>query len=151
MNGDESAPASSATTPALLAGVPGVAGATLATCGAACAGACASPFLGFIGLSSSGAAVLSWAGWLRPLFFLVSAVSVGIAFHRVYRRGPGHPGRSSRFIDSRGFVWLMAVVTLALFALPPGSALLQAAPHAPCPRPCSKADCPARTNPRNPP
>jgi hypothetical protein len=134
----------SATTPAILAGVPGLAGAALATCGTACAGACAPPLLGLLGLSSSGAAVLSWAGWLRPGFLAVSAISLAIAFHRAYRRGRGATGPTS-FIASRRFVWLMAAVTLALFALPYAARSAQQEAPSPCATPCSTTDCPPRT------
>jgi hypothetical protein len=141
---------SRATAPAILAGVPGVAGAALVTCGTACAGACAPPILGLLGLSSSGAALLSWMGWLRPAFFAVSAISLGVAFHRAYRRSPGAT-RATPFVASRGFVWLMAAVTLALFALPYAApAAQQETTPSPCTTPCSKTDCPLQTKaPRN--
>jgi hypothetical protein len=126
-----------ASTPALLSGVPGVAGAALATCGSACAGACAPSLLGVLGLSGSGA-VLSWVGWLRPVFILVSAVSLGLAFYRAYRRSPPpSSGGPRRFVQSRRFVWMMTAVTLCLFALPYGVRILHAAPPpSPCAKPC---------------
>jgi hypothetical protein len=133
----ETRDAPSAGTAALLAGIPGMAGAALGTCGAACAGACGPSLLGVLGLSSSGAAALSWTGWLRPLFFAVSALTLAVAFYRAYRRKP--PAHGTRaFSDSRAFVWLMAAITLALFAAPYGSRLLQAAPSSPCDHPCPR-------------
>ena len=137
---------SSSVTPALVAGIPGAAGAVAATCGTACAGACAPPLLGLLGLSGSSAALGAVGGWLRPVLFAVSMVALGLAFRRAYRRAPSSTGAargSGRFRDSRGFVWLMALVCLALFGLP---YLSQAAPTGddpPCDVPCpGQPPCP---------
>jgi hypothetical protein len=127
----------SSAAPALIAGLPGVAGATAATCGAACAGACAPGLLGLLGVSSSSAA-LSWFVGLRPIFIAISLVALAIAFRRAYRRPPDS-GRS--FLESRSFVWLMALVSLALFGLPLRSSGAGSQPSIPCDRPCDQP-CP---------
>jgi hypothetical protein len=127
---------------AVLAGLPSAASAATATCGTACAGACAPPVLGLLGVSGSSAVLVSWMAWLRPIFIVISLASLAVAFHRAYR----HPPRNSaRFVESRKFVWLMAIVSIGLLALPysRGSATATSAPCAqPCPPRNSSAAAP---------
>src|SRR5688500_8281745 len=78
---DDSQPATrSAYAPAMVACLPGAAVAVAATCGTACAGACAPPVLGLLGLSGGSAALGSWSPWLRPMLFAVSLAALGLAF-----------------------------------------------------------------------
>jgi len=139
----------SASAPALLAGVPAAAGATAAACGTACAGACAPGVLGLLGLSGSSAA-LSWVGWLRPVLLAVSVAALAVAFRRAYRRPAGS---RVTFLESRGFVWLMALVSLTLFGLPLRSHLSGATPGQPCDLPCptQKAGAASARTPCDPP
>jgi hypothetical protein len=131
-------PASSSA-PASLAVIPGAAGAAAATCGAACAGACTSPLFGLLGVSTSSAALTSWSAWLRPLFLAISVGALALAFYRAYRRPrvpAGVPGRRPAFVESRRFVWLMAVVCLAMFGLPLATQASGGNASSPCARPC---------------
>jgi hypothetical protein len=133
-NGASEMPASSSA-PASLAVIPSAAGAAAATCGAACAGACTSPLLGLLGLSTSSAALTSWSAWLRPLFLVISVGALAVAFYRAYRR-PRVPAGRPAFIESRRFVWLMALVCLAMFGLPLATQASGGNAASPCARPC---------------
>jgi hypothetical protein len=117
--------------PAALAGLPGAASVAAVTCGTTCAGACAPSVLGLLGLSGS-AALVSWTAWLRPIFLVVMVGSLTIAFFRAYRR----PRTGQRFLESRTFVWVMAVVSLGLVALPYGTGAAAGGAAPPCDRPC---------------
>jgi hypothetical protein len=128
----------------VLAGLPGAASAAAATCGTACAGACAPPLLGLLGISGSSAVLVAWMAPFRPLFIGISVAALGIAFFRAYRRPPAAP--APRFIESRKFVWLMAFVCAALFGLPIGKRPLASAARPPC----NSQPCPLPNNASSP-
>jgi hypothetical protein len=143
---DASDKATSWSAPVSLVAIPSAAGAAAATCGVACAGACTSPFLGLLGISTSSAALTSWSAWLRPLFLAISLGSLALAFYRAYRRPrvpSAVPGRRPAFIESRGFVWLMTLVCLAMFGLPLATQASGGATSSPCARPCPVKGAPA--------
>jgi hypothetical protein len=122
-----------------------LASAAAATCGTACAGACAPSLLGLLGLSGSSALLVTWTERLRPLFLIVSLVALAVAFHRAYRRRPS--GGPRRFADSPAFVWLMTAFCALAFAVPYASARRgdTAAAAAPCAQPCPPSPpCPPR-------
>jgi hypothetical protein len=137
---EASPPPSSSRTPAVLAAIPGAASAAAATCGTACAGACAPSVLGLLGLSGS-AALGSWTAGLRPVFLAVAAASLGLAFFRAYRR----PRAGQRFVESRTFVWVMAVVCLALVGLPHATRAAAGNAATPCEQPCPVKNLPGAT------
>jgi hypothetical protein len=130
---DETPPSRSGSpyAPAALAGIPGAASVAAATCGTACAGACAPSLLGLLGLSGS-AALASWTTWLRPIFLAITVGSLALAFFRAYRR----PRLGQRFVESRVFVWVMAVLCLGLVGLPYGTGVAAGGDAPPCARPC---------------
>ena len=132
---DASGKAASSSALASLVAVPSAAGAAAATCGGACAGACTSPFLGLLGISTSSAALTSWSASLRPLFLVACIGSLALAFYRAYRR-LRVPGGRAAFVESRGFVWLMTLVCVAMFGLPLATQASGGQEASPCARPC---------------
>lgn len=65
------------------AGLASVTGA----CAGACGVACASSLSSLLGLGGLAASLGSWASVIQPLAYALTAIFLGLAFYRAYRRG----------------------------------------------------------------
>ena len=68
---------------------------------------------------------LAWVYPMRPYLFAIALISLGFSFYRAYRPTPekasGCPGcktGSANFFQSKLWVWTVAIILLALFAIP---------------------------------
>lgn len=87
------------------AGVAAAAGACAGACGVACASGAAS----VLGLGGVAASLGSWAPLIQPIAYALTAVFLGLAFYRAYRRGGPRDRRRT---------WMLAGVAVAILVLP---------------------------------
>jgi hypothetical protein len=112
------------------------AGAMLTACGSICGGACvtgacggpALPLFGFLGLSSS---ALHFLEKLKPVFMLITIMSLAYAFYKAYKPRPvvsvdancDTPNscripEKQTFVQSKPFLWAITIVCAMMWLYP---------------------------------
>lgn len=104
------------------------AGATIGACGGICGSACvtgacggvALPLFGFIGLSS---ATVQFLGKLKPVFLIITIVSLAYAFYKAYKPEPvdcreDGGAEKQTFIQSKSFLWAVTILSSIMWLYP---------------------------------
>lgn len=105
------------------------AGAMLGACGGICGSACvtgacggiALPLFGFLGLSSS---ALQFLEKLKPIFLLITIMSLAYAFFKAYKPKPAVSfdakcdAETQTFIQSKSFLWAVTILSAIMWFYP---------------------------------
>ena len=109
---------------ALFSSAGAMIGACGGICGSACVtGACGSlalPLFGFIGLSS---ATMLFLGKLKPIFLLITIMSLAYAFYKAYKPEPADCQENCRaekqtFLQSKSFLWAVTIISSMMWLYP---------------------------------
>lgn len=96
---------------------------------------CITPVLAVLGGLSGIASTFSFLEPLRPYFIAFTAIVLGYAFYNAYSKNPASRGKPKKkndiececeteplqkksFINSKGFLWLVAIVAIVLISFP---------------------------------
>lgn len=84
---------------------------------------CIAPLIAIIGGVSGGASSISWIEPLRPYLMGLSAVAIGYAFYKTYKKPKADdcscevPKKRS-FLNSKGFLWTITLFSILMFTFP---------------------------------
>lgn len=89
---------------------------------------CITPVLAILGGLSGIASTFSWLEPLRPWLMGLTALLLGYAFYQAYKPKEEtdidcacedeETGKKKNFLNSKGFLWLVLVISMILFAFP---------------------------------
>ena len=105
------------------------AGAMIGACGGICGSACVTgacggltlPLFGFLGLSSS---ALQFLEKLKPVFLLITIMSLAYAFYKAYKPKPAVSldanccVEKQTFIQSKSFLWAVTILSTIMWLYP---------------------------------
>lgn len=84
---------------------------------------CIAPLIAILGGVSGGAANVSWIEPLRPYLIGLSAVALGYAFYKTYKKPKADDcgcevPKKRKFLSSKGFLWAITVFSILMFTFP---------------------------------
>jgi copper chaperone CopZ len=90
---------------------------------------CIAPFLSILGGLSGGASMFEWVSPLRPYLIGLSIIALGYAFYQAYKpKNIDDCGcdinDKSRFLNSKVFLWSIAIFSILMFTFPYYSGVL---------------------------